>query len=360
MDLTGRAAHRLITAIHSPDTALHEPGAEIWVGVPIPGTELPERVARITDALDRAGVPIEYPESHPLETLATVHDPAMVDFLRTAWERWQESGYPVDPGQDRVVPYAFPLRQMTSGRPPRRPASVGAEAGLWAMDTMTLIGPGSWDAINAAACCALTAADRVSGTGATVYALCRPPGHHAGRDFYGGSCYVNNAALAAQRLNAGGAPTVAIIDLDAHHGNGTQEIFYERSDVGYASVHVDPAHGWFPHFVGYADERGGGAGEGYNTNLPVPPGSDDTRWLEAVQAAVDTGRAAEAVVVSLGVDAAADDPESPLRVTLDGYRRAGELVADLALPTVVVQEGGYHLPTLGEFVVGFLEGMSVR
>ena len=350
----------MITAIHSPDTALHEPGAEIWVGVAIPGTEVPERVARITDALDRAGIPIEAADSHPSETLANVHDPAMVDFLRTAWERWQESGYPEDPGQDRVVPYAFPLRQMTSGRPPRRPASVGAEAGLWAMDTMTLIGPGSWDAIKAAASCALAAADRVSETGSTFYALCRPPGHHAGRDFYGGSCYLNNAALATHRLNAQGALTVAIIDLDAHHGNGTQEIFYTRSDVGYASVHVDPAYGWFPHFVGYADEQGEVAGEGYNTNVPIPPGSDDTRWLEAVHAAVDTGRAADALVVSLGVDAAVDDPESPLQVTLDGYRRAGEVVADLALPTVVVQEGGYHLPTLGDFVVGFLEGMSVR
>jgi acetoin utilization deacetylase AcuC-like enzyme len=344
----------MLTAVHSPLTNLHDPGAEIWVGVAIPGTEVAERVDVIAAALPSLGIDIAEPTPQPYQALSTVHDPAMVDFLRNVWERWQKSPYPTEAGQHRVVPYAFPLRQVTSGRAPRKPASIGAEVGMWAMDTMTLIGPGSWRAIEAAAGCALTAADRVAAGAGHVYALCRPPGHHAGRDFYGGSCYLNNAALAAQRLRDLGAEMVTIVDVDAHHGNGTQEIFYHRSDVRYASAHVDPAQGWFPHYVGYADERGEGEGEGFNINLPLAPGAGDPEWLEAVQTLAQFSSQGDAMVVSLGVDAAAGDPESPLEITIDGYRRAGELLADVGLPTVLVQEGGYDLETLGGLVCGVL------
>lgn len=346
----------MLKAIHSPDTLLHRPGAEIWVGVAIPGTEVPERVEVLTSALSTAGLTMEAPDPQPIEALEAVHDPAMVEFIRTAWSRWQRSSYPREAGQDRVVPYAFPLRQMTSGRPPRRPASIGAETGMWAMDTMTLIGPGSWEAIEASAACALTAADRVGSD--AVYALCRPPGHHAGRDFYGGSCYLNNAALAAQRLRDRGARVVTVIDIDAHHGNGTQEIFYDRADVRYGSAHVDPGEGWFPHFVGYAEETGNGEGTGANLNLPLAPGAGDTEWLNAIRELVEFAEGSEAIVVSLGVDAAATDPESPLEITQLGYQRAGEAIAELGLPTVAVQEGGYDLETLGLLVVGFLSAWS--
>jgi acetoin utilization deacetylase AcuC-like enzyme len=177
------------------------------------------------------------------------------------------------------------------------------------------------------------------------------------RDAYGGSCYLNNAALAAQSLVDGGHQRVAVIDIDAHHGNGTAAIFYRRADVVYGSVHVDPGAGWFPHVVGHAAETGAGAGIGTTVNVPLSPGSGDGPFLNGVQRLADAARrhAVSALVVSLGVDAAADDPESPLEVTLDGYGQAGALLLDgLDLPTVIVQEGGYHLPTLGSLVGAFL------
>ena len=153
---------------------------------------------------------------------------------------------------------------------------------------------------------------------------------------------------------------MAVIDIDAHHGNGTQAIFYNRGDVFYGSVHVDPGAGWFPHFMGFADETGKGAGSGANRNIPLPPRSGDDRWLTAVEQLVDDARTfgADALVVSLGVDAAIDDPESPLRVTRDGLRAAGILLGGLGVPTVAVQEGGYHLKTLGTLVADCLAGLA--
>jgi acetoin utilization deacetylase AcuC-like enzyme len=256
------------------------------------------------------------------------------------------------------VPYVFPTPGLLGDLPMRSPAATHGRAGRFCYDTMTLIGPGSWEAIKAAADAALTAADLVAAGARTAYALCRPPGHHTTRSAYGGSCYLNNAAIAAQALRVSGAGRVAVIDIDAHHGNGTQAIFYDRPDVYYGSLHVDPDAGWFPHYAGYADECGTGAGEGANRNLPLAAGTRDDGWLPAVRslcADVDR-RGADAIVVSLGVDAAAADPESPLQVTADGYRAAGELIGALG-PVVAVQEGGYDLPTLGALVVATLTGL---
>ncbi len=254
------------------------------------------------------------------------------------------------------MPYLFPTPAMTGGLPARTASTVHAEAGRFGYDTMTLLGPGSWEAIRAAAGCALHAADLVLGGAPTAYALCRPPGHHATRAGYGGSCYLNNAGLAAQRLRDGGHARVGVVDLDAHHGNGTAALFYDRPDVRYGSVHVDPAAGWFPHVVGYAEETGAGPGEGATRNLPLPPGTGDEGWLAAVEQLAAWVADCDALVVSLGVDAAADDPESPLEVTAAGYRRAGELLGALGLPTVAVQEGGYHLASLGGLVTAYLAG----
>jgi acetoin utilization deacetylase AcuC-like enzyme len=228
------------------------------------------------------------------------------------------------------------------------------------MDTMTQIGEGTFDGARAAVDVAQTAADLIVAGAASAYAACRPPGHHAGRGFFGGSCYLNNAAVAAQTLRNGGFDRVAVIDVDAHHGNGTQQIFYERPDVVYGSVHVDPAAGWFPHFVGHADETGSGEGTGANLNVPIEPGQGDVRWLGGIDAAVDFARTAgvAAVVVSLGVDAAISDPESPLQITEAGFAQAGERVASLKLPTVFVQEGGYDLTTLGVLVQATLDGFD--
>ena len=347
-----------LPVVWSAQTLRHEPGGEIWIGVAIPGTEVPGRVEVIRGALVAAGHRlVAAPPAEP-DSFATVHDPALVSFLATAEERWRAGGYAELAGQDRVVPYLFPTPAMTAGLPARRPTAVHAEVGTYGYDTMTLLGPGSWSAIRAAASCALHAADLVVGGEPAAYALTRPPGHHATPTGYGGSCYLNNAALAAQRLREGGHERVAVVDVDAHHGNGTAAIFYDRADVLYGSVHVDPGAGWFPHYVGFADETGTGAGGGATRNLPLPEGTEDGPWLTAVAELVGWVLAAgcTALVVSLGVDAAADDPESPLLVTADGYREAGRLLGGLGLPAVVVQEGGYHLPTLGELVTAYLDG----
>jgi acetoin utilization deacetylase AcuC-like enzyme len=225
---------------------------------------------------------------------------------------------------------------------------------------MTLIGPGTWEAARAAADAALTAADLVADGAPAAYACCRPPGHHVTRTVYGGSCYLNNAAIAAARLRQRGADRVAIVDIDAHHGNGAQEIFWDRGDVLTGSVHVDPATGWFPHFLGTADERGAGEGTGANLNVPLPPGTGDADWVRAVAELAQAARnhGAEALVVALGVDAAGGDPESPLQVTAAGYREAGRLLGAHGLPVVVVQEGGYDLASIGGLVLAALEGLE--
>ncbi len=344
--------------VWSATTRDHDPVHEVWVGVATEGTEVADRVDQILGALAEAGHPILEAQPHPDDVLLAVHDAELLDFLATAWTRWEQGPYGRLVGQDRVVPYLFPTPAMTGGLPARPAMAVHADAGRFAYDTMSLVGPGTWDAARAAVDCALTAADLVAGGERLAYALCRPPGHHATRAGFGGSCYLNNAAVAAEALRSQGFERVGIIDLDAHQGNGTAAIFYDRSDVLYGSVHVDPGSGWFPHVVGYADETGTGAGEGATRNLPLAEGTADEDWLEAVaDLAGWVGDArCTALVVSLGVDAAQDDPESPLLVTRSGYRRAGTVVGKTGLPTVAVQEGGYHLPTLGGLVAAYLAG----
>jgi acetoin utilization deacetylase AcuC-like enzyme len=336
----------------------HEPLAEIWLGVRTPGTEVAQRVDVIETALRAAGADVHAASDHGDELLRRVHDDALLDHLSSVWDEWVEAGFPESAGQDRVVPYLFPTAELLAGLPLRRAAAVHARAGRFCYDTMTLVGPGTWEAARAAVDVALTAVDLVLAGAPAAYGLCRPPGHHVTRSGYGGSCYLNNAAVAAEALRAGGAGRVAVIDIDAHHGNGTQALFYDRPDVFYGSVHVDPGAGWFPHYVGFADETGRGDGAGTTLNRPLAPGSGDTQWLAAVDdivAAVATYQP-DAVVLSLGVDAAAADPESPLAVTVAGFREAGRRIGSLG-PCVAVQEGGYVLDTLGELVVATLSGL---
>ena len=338
---------------------LHEPGGEVWVGVRTPGTELPARAERIRAALAEAGARFVDAEPHPDDALLAVHDPELVAYLASAWEDWQASGLTADPGQDRVVPYVFAHPGLVAGAP-AVPAAIAARAGRFAYDTMTLIGPGTWAGARAAVDVALTAADLVLGGEPAAYACCRPPGHHVTRDCFGGSCYLNNSAAAAVHLRHSLDRPVAVIDIDAHHGNGTQAIFYEDREVMVGSVHVDPGAGWFPHFLGFADETGSGAGAGANRNLALAPESGDEAWLEAVAdlASWARERGAGALVVALGVDAADGDPESPLRVTPGGFRAAGRALGALGLPTVAVQEGGYDLDAIGPLVRETLTGIE--
>src|SRR3954447_8161560 len=349
--------HR-IPVVWSPATRQHDPRHEVWVGTATPATEVAARVDVIRDRLAGDGHRIIEATPHPEEPLQRVHDRELLEFMRGAADRWDRGPYAALVGQDRVVPYLFPTPAMTSGLPAREAVAVHADAGRFGYDTMTLIGPGTWTAARAAVDCALEAVDLVGAGEPLAYALCRPPGHHATPAGYGGSCYLNNAAVAAEALRAAGADRVGVVDLDAHHGNGTSAVFYDRGDVLYGSVHVDPAAGWFPHVVGYADETGTGAGSGANRHLPLPEGSGDGPWLDAVRDLVRWTLAAgcTAVVVSLGVDAAAEDPESPLTVTGEGFRAAGSLLGGTGVPAVVVQEGGYHLATLGGLVSAYLRG----
>jgi acetoin utilization deacetylase AcuC-like enzyme len=339
---------------------LHNPENAVWIGVPIPADESPERAEAIRSALEDAGAPIVLASTHTDEPLLAVHDPELVEFLRGAWDAWAASELPTDPGQPDVVGYIFPTSGFLGDIEPRVPTTLSARTGAYCYDTMTVVAEGTWEAARAAVDAVLTAADLVLDGAHGAYACCRPPGHHVTRGAFGGSCYLNSSAIAAQYLRDGGVGRVAVLDLDAHHGNGAQAIFWERGDVLTGSLHVDPAHGWFPHFLGFADERGSGAGEGANLNVPLEPGSGDDVWLAGIEQLVQSARThrSEALVVPLGVDAGAGDPNSPLQVTEEGFREAGRRLGALGLPTVFVQEGGYVLDTIGSLVHVTLEGFE--
>jgi len=339
----------------------HAPGGGYWLGIHEAGDEEPDRGDLLRDELAAAGATVVEAPDLGLDPVLAVHDAVYVDFFGRAHDAWVAEGHPTDPGQPHVVGYLFGLPAFAARLDPaRRPATIRAEVGLHATDTMTMISAGTFAAACAAVHSSVHAADLVAASEAAAYAAVRPPGHHAGPAYYGGSCYLNNAAAAAQRLRDHEYDRVAIIDIDAHQGNGTQEIFWSRDDVYYGSVHVDPADGWYPHLVGYASETGGGRGAGWTCNIPIPAGSGDARWLDALARLVAdvSARDCDALVVSLGVDAAVDDPAAPLQVTEVGFRAAGAQLAELGLPTVFVQEGGYDLARLTRLVLAVLTGFE--
>jgi len=345
-----------LVAVWSDGYLAHDARWLVWAGVRLDGDEEADRAEILRDELVRAGVEMLPAAEHDRALLEAVHAKGMIDYLESAYELWVEAGYPIEPGSDRVVPYAFPHPAAFGRYPARAPKSRAAMAGVYCMDTATTIGPGTYLGARAAADGALTAASLVHEGHPAVYAPVRPPGHHAGSSYFGGSCYLNNAAIAANWLAAQGEGPVAVIDIDAHHGNGTQEVFYERGDVLYTSTHVDPGEGWFPHWCGFADEVGAGEGVGANLNFPLPPGSGDDTFMAAVDrlCTAVSDFDPRTVVVSLGVDAGAADPESPLQVTNDGFRAVGERLRSLDRPTALIQEGGYRLDALGPDVMAVL------
>ena len=347
-------------AVWSDASLAHDPGGEVWIGLPIEGDETPPRGEAMRRAIEAAELPIVDPNQHRDEAIAAVHDPGMLAYLASAYDEWEAAGYPDEHGQDRVVAYAFRHPGAFDHVTPRVPASRAARAGIYCMDTCTTLGPGSYRGIRYAVDAALTAADLVLDGADAAYAAVRPPGHHAGTDYFGGSCYLNNVAIAAQYLIDSGVARVGVVDIDAHHGNGTQQIFYERHDVVYASTHVDPGTGWFPHWSGFADETGHGAGQGFNHNIPLVPGDGDDEFVQAVEelAALIGGTDCEVVIVSLGVDSAAGDENSPLQVSSEGFRRAGDVLSQVGVPTILVQEGGYHLPSLERDLTAVLSRFS--
>lgn len=320
-----------------------------------PCPEKPERARLLLEGLQAGGTgpeiltPDRLSDQVVTEAIAAVHDARYLDFLQTAHERWQQL-----PGAaELVTPNMHPRNRHDA-----YPQSIVGRAGYHMADTACPIGADTWRAARASAATAIHAAQLVLDGRESAYALCRPPGHHAYADMAGGFCYLNNSAIAAQYLRRQ-AKRVAILDIDVHHGNGTQQIFYERADVFTASIHADPAH-YYPFFWGYAHETGSGAGINWNLNLPLALGSGDAVYLEALATiiAAAKGKGAEAVVVALGLDAFEGDPLAGLKVTTNGFHQAGRLLGAMKLPTVLVQEGGYPAPELGSNLRAVLEGFA--
>jgi acetoin utilization deacetylase AcuC-like enzyme len=340
----------------------HDPAYEVSFGQVVrPGYERVARAELLRAALVEAGHPLVEPTPHGLEPVLAVHDPGLVEFLDGAYAAWRAAG-----GPEVLIPDTFALPGLGRGPAIRRPGTGGRDLaggrgrpGRFCFDTATPLVAGSYRAARAAADVALTGADLLAGGAGAAYALCRPPGHHAGPGYYGGFCLLNNAAIAATALRRLGR--VAIVDVDFHHGNGTQDVFWEDPAVLYVSLHGDPA-GHYPHFTGGRDETGGGAGRGATRNLPLPDGTGDGGYLQALTAAAEVvaGFDAAVLVVSLGFDALDGDPLGAFRVSRDGYGRIGGLLAGLGLPTLLVQEGGYALDAIGGCAVAALAGFQAQ
>lgn len=335
---------------HSALHHAHHAAGEFNRGHIGPAYECPVRADRVLAALQAARFgPLLPPRPFGLQPVLRLHDPAYVDFLRGAHAEWVAIGRDGD-----ALPLAWPIRGLRSDR---IPDSLDGRLGHYSFDVSTPITDGTWVAAAEAADIALTAANCVAAGEAAAFALCRPPGHHAARDYCGGYCYLNNAALAAQYLRDRGAKRVAILDVDYHHGNGTQSLFYDRADVLFASIHGDPATE-YPYFLGHADELGRGEGHGYNLNLPLPQGTQWDRWSDALETACKkvVGFSPDALVVSLGVDTSEDDPISNFRLRTEHFPLIGKRIAGLRLPTVLVMEGGYATDGIGDNVAGVLGG----
>jgi acetoin utilization deacetylase AcuC-like enzyme len=325
---------------------LHDTADVLVEGHPLNSYEVPARAEVILNAVQAAQLgPVIPPTDHGLEPILAVHDVAYVEYLRTVHA--DSAAYFGEPGP--VMTWTFASRQAA-----RKPRSFLGLKGYYAFGWGTPILPGTWEAAYWSAQCALTTADLVRGGEQVAYALCRPPGHHAGPDLYGGYCYLNNAAIAARYLQAK-LDRVAILDVDYHHGNGTQLAFYSDPSVLYCSLHAHPDED-YPYYWGDEDERGEGAGVGTNRNWPLPRGSGDGAYLAALEEALGTIRdfAPWALVLSVGLDTMAGDPDGGFEVTLDGLAEIGCRVASMHLPTVMVQEGGYGLENLGRDAVRFL------
>ena len=332
-----------------PAQLLHAPCFFLQRGVVRRNLETPARAQALIEGCRALGLHPTAPPPADRAALEAVHLPAYLDFLRDAPAAWR--GLP-DHGPE-LVPNIHPSPEMlANGARPSR--AVVGQVGWFTADTSCPITAETWPAAMAAAACALAAADAAAG-GSTAYALARPPGHHAYPARAGGHCYLNNAAIAAQRLRDRGAVRVAVLDIDSHHGNGTQGVFWERADVLFVSVHGDP-DGYYPWYVGHADERGAGRGAGCNVNLPLPAGTGDGGWLEALETGLAAVRrfSADALVLSLGFDASLDEPLGTLRVTEEGFAQAATRIAALRLPTAIVQEGGYNTEVIGTLLQRFL------
>lgn len=333
----------------------HRGRFEIFRGEMVPCFETPERADTVVAELARRNLGrIVTPQGVPLMSLERIHTPRYLHFLRNAWSDWLALD-PANAARD-AFPAVWPIRTL---RDDIEPDNFCARLGLYSMDSGTPVTAGTWIAAKTGADCAVNAAHALRLGERSSFALTRPPGHHAGADFFGGYCFLNNAALAAQHLLDDGARRVAILDLDYHHGNGTQSIFYQRDDVQFISIHADP-RSEYPFYLGHADETGAGPGLGYNMNLPLPAGASAASWFAALETAcIRIGSyGPDALVVSLGVDTFIGDPLSHFALQSADFLRIGERLAYLGLPTAFVFEGGYAVTEIGLNVVNVLEGFE--
>jgi acetoin utilization deacetylase AcuC-like enzyme len=331
----------------------HQGKVEMFRGALVPCFEVPARADHVLSELTHRGLgSVRQPHAFDAAVLERIHSPRYLAFLASAWDQWVALD-PANADKD-ILPSVWPTRTF---RTDIEPDNFAAKVGLYSYDAGTPFTAGTWVAARAGAECALSAAQQVLAGDRVAFALSRPPGHHAGADFFGGYCFLNNAALAAQYLRDNGLARVAVLDVDYHHGNGTQAIFYDRADVFFASLHGDPRTE-YPFYLGHADEVGVGAGEGYNLNLPLPRGTGFHAWLRALETALERIQqfGAQALVVSLGMDTFAGDPISGFTLHSDDYLRVGKTLAALGVPTVFVFEGGYAVAEVGVNAVNVLEG----
>ncbi|WP_428333061.1 histone deacetylase family protein [Novosphingobium sp.] len=338
--------------IYSDDHLLHHGAAELYRGQLVPCFESPARAEHVLDAVRAAGLgAVLPPDQFDRGALTRAHTDDYVAFLETAWDEWQALGETGD-----ALPYVWPAGALRRDVPPTH---IDGKLGFYSIDAAVPIMAGTWGAVRAAADVALTGAQRLIDGDTAAFALCRPPGHHAGARAMGGFCYLNNAAIAAQHLRDHGARRVAILDVDYHHGNGTQSIFYDRGDVFFASLHGDPAVE-YPFFLGYHDECGVGEGTGANRNFPLPWGTTGPEYLAALDLAMADIAAfgPDMIVVSLGVDTFAEDPISHFKLRDNDFTQIGQRIARLGRPTLFVMEGGYAIAQIGTNVVAVLTGFA--
>lgn len=338
--------------IYSSKHKLHHSPGELLMGKFVPAFEKPERAELVLERLQAVKLgEVLAPEEFPLAPLKRIHASGMVDLFQTAHKEWIAAGH-----DGAAYPYTWPARGM---RVDRVPKEIDGKLGYYSFDCGTPITQTSWEAIKASADVALTGVKLLQAGEQAAFSLCRPPGHHASASQYGGYCFLNNAAIAAQKFLDDGAKRVAILDVDYHHGNGTQDIFYQRDDVLFISLHGDPDQE-YPYMLGFADETGAGKGEGYNVNYPLPWGTDWDKWSAALEDGLrrikDYG--AEIVIVSLGVDTYKGDPISQFKLDHEHFTRMGERIKTLGKPTLFVMEGGYAVAEIGINAVNVLTGFE--
>ena len=325
---------------HSPMRELHNGG---WTAY----QETPARAQSICDAIGTFATAKDWGR----EPLEAVHDADYLEFLNTAYSEWKDAGRAGD-----AIGYVWPV----VGRRLLNLSRIDARLGRFSYDAGTPIAENSWESAYWSAQTALTALDGLlCGQRNVAFALCRPPGHHAGRDYLGGYCYLNNAAIAAREAQRRGAGPVAILDIDYHHGNGTQDIFYEDADTYFVSIHADPQTD-YPFYWGHADERGAGAGAGTTFNSPLPRGTAIVGYHAALETALSaiSDWGARCIILSFGADTYAGDPISHFALKREDFTHIGHQISGLNLPTLIVMEGGYATDDLGQNVAAFLAGFG--